>query len=268
MSPSDRRGPRHVGVLFILLVVVVSQARRCQNEQQQTSSPPRVSTPVENPIETTLQPAKPREYRDGITALILIDTSASMAEKVRDANGERQPKIDIAQRAAIKLVEQFDQYAREHPEKPILLGIYEFSDRDGRPPVRPVIPPGPPDATRAQHAIMQMRPEGGTPIGNALIQAKLDADETGMAKRHLVVITDGENTKGYSPQDVTRAITNQSDTERASIYFVAFDIAASKFNLVRDAGGLVLGASNETDLKETLDYLLTGKILAEQPQQR
>jgi hypothetical protein len=79
-------------------------------------------------------PPKPREYRDGIAALILIDTSASMAEKVKDANGERQPKIDIAQRAAIKLVEQFDQYAREHTEKPILLGIYEFSDRDGRPP--------------------------------------------------------------------------------------------------------------------------------------
>ena len=45
----------------------------------------------------------------------------------------------------------------------------------------------------------------------------------------------------------------------------AFDIAAEKFNSVRDAGGLVLGASNESELKSTLDYVLTGKILAEQP---
>jgi hypothetical protein len=29
---------------------------------------------------------------------------------------------------------------------------------------------------------------------------------------------------------------------------------------------LVLGASNESELKGTLDYLLTGKILAEQPE--
>ena len=266
MSSPERSG-RYVGTIFFCFMLVMVLARNCER-QPQSSSPAPVATPVENPIEKVIQPTAPREYRDGIVALILIDTSSSMSEKVRDANGDRRPKIDIARRAAIKVVDQFDQYAREHMEKPILLGIYEFSDRDGRPSTRAIIPPGPPDATRAQHAIMQMYPEGGTPIGNALIQAKLDADATGLAKRHLVVITDGENTKGYSPQDVTRAITNQSATERASIYFVAFDVAASKFNPVRDAGGLVLGASNETDLRETLDYLLTGKILAEQPQGR
>jgi hypothetical protein len=267
VSYPERRSGRSVGALFFFIIIMVTMARRCE-DQRQTSSPSPVTTPVENPIEKVIQPTSPREYRDGIAAIILVDTSSSMAEKVKDANGDRQPKMAIAQRAAIKLVNQFDQYAREHPEKPILLGIYEFSDRDGRPSTRPIIAPGPPDAARAEHAIMQMHPEGGTPIGNALIQAKLDADETGLAKRHIVVITDGENTKGYQPQDVTQAITAQSDTERASIYFVAFDIEASKFNRVRDAGGLVLAASNEKDLTETLDYLLTGKILAEQPQQK
>ena len=53
-----------------------------------------------------------------------------------------------------------------------------------------------------------------------------------------------------------------------SNYFVAFDVAAAKFNSVRDSGGLVLAASNESDLKSTLDYLLTGKILVEQPTAR
>jgi hypothetical protein len=33
----------------------------------------------------------------------------------------------------------------------------------------------------------------------------------------------------------------------------------------RSIRGLVLAASNETDLKGILDYVLTGKILAEQP---
>jgi hypothetical protein len=49
---------------------------------------------------------------------------------------------------------------------------------------------------------------------------------------------------------------------------VAFDVAATKFNAVKDSGGLILAASDETDLKGTLDYLLTGKILAEQPAQK
>ncbi len=30
-------------------------------------------------------------------------------------------------------------------------------------------------------------------------------------------------------------------------------------------GGLVLGASNEQELRQTLDYVLTGRILVEQP---
>jgi len=111
---------------------------------------------------------------------------------------------------------------------------------------------------------MNMRAEGDTPIGDAMIKVKRDVDATGLSKRHILVITDGENTKGYSPADVTRAILSQAEKDRASIYFVAFDVAASTFNSVRDSGGLVLAASNETDLKGTLDYLLTGKILAEQ----
>jgi hypothetical protein len=265
---SDGRRKTQSGVwLLFLFLVIFGSARSC-NDRQRTSSPPTTSIPVENPIEQAIHTATPKEYHDGVAAIILIDTSGSMVDKVRDANGERQPKIDIAQRAAIKLVDQFDQYAREHTERPIILGIYEFSDREGEPSTRPVIRPGPPDASRAQSAIRRMRGRGGTPIGNAVIQAKLDIDATGLSKRHIVVITDGENTKGYSPDDVTRAITNQSENDRASIYFVAFDIASSKFDSVRDAGGLVLSAWNETDLQETLDYLLTGKILAEQPQQR
>jgi hypothetical protein len=47
-----------------------------------------------------------------------------------------------------------------------------------------------------------------------------------------------------------------------SIYFVAFDAGADRFNAVRDAGGLVLAAANARDLTETLDPLLTGRILA------
>jgi hypothetical protein len=251
-------------ILFFILMLAAFYARR---EDRNTPPPQarRVSTPVQNPIENVLRPTT-QEYKDGVAAAILIDTSGSMKDRVRDANGAQTPKIEIAQRAALDIVDQFDKYARDHADQKILLGVYEFSDRIRQQPCREVVRMGTPDVNAARDAVRLMIPDGDTPIGGAMIVAKQALDRTGLAKRHILVVTDGENTVGYSPADVTRVITNEAEKDRASIYFVAFDVAASKFNPVRDAGGLVLAASNETDLRGTLNYLLSGKILAEQPE--
>ena len=96
-----------------------------------------------------------------------------------------------------------------------------------------------------------------------MITAKLALDATGLSRRHLLLVTDGENTDGYRPEDVAAAIGKRPDTEKPSIYFVAFDIEARRFNGVRDAGGLVLPAANAKELNETLDTLISGKILVE-----
>ena len=45
-------------------------------------------------------------------------------------------------------------------------------------------------------------PEGGTPIGQAMVTAKLALDATGLSRRHLLVVSDGENTDGFRPEDV------------------------------------------------------------------
>lgn len=254
-------------VLFLVLIMAFAAARSCGGRSSRPASV-RVFTPVGTPIEDVLRPAAGAQYRDGVAAAILIDTSGSMQQRVQDADGAMQPKISIAQRAALSLVQQFDTYAQAHSDKPIYLGIYEFSDRGTSSNCRTVVKLGPPDAVAARSSIMNMHAGGDTPIGDAMIQAKRDVDGTGLSKRHILVITDGENNRGYSPADVTRVISTQSETDRASIYFVAFDVAASTFNSVRDSGGLVLAASNESALNGTLDYLLTGKILAEQPEHR
>jgi VWA domain-containing protein len=266
VTPDYRRRHRSGnGLLVLLLVFGIIYASR-QNNRTTSPPPRRVSTPVQNPIEDVLRPTT-TQYKDGIAAAILIDTSGSMNLKVQDADGSKRPKIDIARRAALELVDEFDKYARDHSGQQILLGIYEFSDRGRGPVCRPVVDLSAPDPKAARDAIEKMKADGDTPIGDAMIVAKKALDRGGLAKRHILVITDGENTQGYSPADVTRVISAQSENDRASIYFVAFDVAAAKFNSVRDSGGLVLSASNETDLQGTLNYLLTGKILAEQPQQ-
>lgn len=220
-------------------------------------------TTTDERIDQALTPAQPIQLREGLAAAILIDVSGSMRERVPDETGKPTQKIEIARRAARDLVEQFARYAEERRDEPVMLGIYEFSERDGEPDVRTVIPMGAPDRSRADEALAALRPEGGTPIGGAMVAAKRELDQTGLDRRHLLVVTDGENTGGFEPHRVAAAIGRRPELERPSIYFVAFDVAASRFDRVKDAGGLVLGAANAAELNSTLDTLLRGEILVE-----
>jgi hypothetical protein len=218
-----------------------------------------------NPLEVTLRYHAAVARQDGIAAAVLMDTSGSMSGSVTDFDGQSRPKIEIARRAAIDCVRQFEDYSRKNPDRKVLVGIYEFSARDKAQSCRQVVRLGLPDSAAATPAINAMMPSGGTPIGNAMIQAKLELDLTGMSRRHILVITDGQNNRGYSPGDVASALSRIPEEERASLYFIAFDTGADQFNAVKDAGGLVLAASSGGDLKQTLDFVLTGKILVEQP---
>jgi len=249
--------------LVLGLIALVIAFKACDREPgQQTQQQARDERAVSQ-IDEELAPQKAVEAREGLAAAIAIDVSGSMDEEVGGRDGRKEPKIDIARRAALDLVEQFARYARDHQNEPVLLGVYEFSRRRGEPDCRPVVPMGPPDRERAASAIARLDADGGTPIGQAMITAKRALDDTGLTRRHLLVVTDGENTDGASPDQVARAIGKRPDAERPSIYFVAFDIEASRFSRVRDAGGLVLSAANATELNSTLDALLRGNILVE-----
>lgn len=198
--------------------------------------------------------------RDGLAAAVMIDVSGSMRQ---EASGSRERRIDVAKRAAIDLVEQFARFADDHKALPVLLAVYEFSSERRGGDVREVIRMGPPNRAAAAAAIHAMRPDGGTPIGDAMVEGKRALDATGVTRRHLLVVTDGENTDGFDPGDVTAAIGQRPFDERPSIYFVAFDIEGTRFRSVRDSGGFVLEAGGGKALGETIDSLLRGKILIE-----
>jgi Mg-chelatase subunit ChlD len=220
-------------------------------------------TRTERRIDEALAPTSTPAPRDGLAAAIVIDVSGSMDDSVAGEGGRNEAKIDIARRAARDLVEQFARYAEDHKDEPVMLGLYEFSERSGEPDCRALVEMSSPNRERAGKVLAIMRAGGGTPIGNAMIRAKRDLDATGLARRHLLVVTDGDNTDGFDPDDVTAAINRRPEMERPSIYFVAFDIEASKFSGVKDNGGLVLAAANARELNDTLDSLLRGKILLE-----
>jgi Mg-chelatase subunit ChlD len=256
-------GARNRGLLILLLLILIIS--RCRDQSGpgsvgKTAEEPRPST---TEIDRALEVAKAAEVREGLAAAIAIDVSGSMDDRVTAEDGRRARKIDIARRAARDLVDQFASYADEHRDEPVMLGIYEFSRRAGHPDARPIIAMGAPDRSKAEAALAKLDPEGGTPIGQAMVFAKRELDATGLTRRHLLIVSDGENTDGFKPDAVAAAIGRRPEAERPSIYFVAFDIDARRFNGVRDAGGLVLSAANARELNDTLDMLLKGKILIE-----
>ncbi len=218
--------------------------------------------PRTNPIEAMLRTEGERTAEPGVAVALLVDTSGSMARPARSGGGARA-KIDAARESAAMVVERIDCYALEHPEGAVRLGVWEFSDRRSSDMVRTVVPLGAPDASAARRALARMEAEGGTPIGEALITAKRALDESGVRSLHVIVVTDGENTISYQPADVVNAMSLLPVEWRASVYFVAFDVNQRVFDPVRLAGALVFQADDESGLKGTLDYILTGKILVE-----
>jgi Mg-chelatase subunit ChlD len=217
---------------------------------------------VREGIDAALTPVAAAPARPGLAAAVVVDVSGSMERRAKgDADGAT--KIEVARRSAVNLVDQFVRYATDHPAETVQLGIWEFSTRDGQPPARPIVPMGVPDLERAQKAVGRMDAEGGTPIGEAMIAAKLALDATGLSRRHLLVITDGENTDGPAPEAVARAIGRRPEAERPSMYFVAFDVDARRFDAVREANTIVLAASTGRGLGDTINSLLRGQVLIE-----
>ncbi len=269
---SNRHRRRRSPIGLIVLALLVGYLMWKSNRQSSPpAAPPSVTGTSDraardiNPITQMIKPRANVPRRDGVAIAVLVDVSGSMRRDVRGQQG-KQAKIEIARSSVLDLVRQTGAFAQQHPEQLVELGLYEFSSRKRPPSCRVVLPLGPPNLDAATAAVKRMVPEGGTPIGDAIIQARRDLDATGLRRQHILVVTDGENTQGYSPADVAQALARLPDDDRPALYLIAFDTAAEQFEGVRQAGGLVLGASSQSDLQQTLDYVLTGKILAEQPE--
>lgn len=261
-------------ILGIILAIVLINALNGPKRNRHISPPvssksiPSASRPAANPLLEMLSESygQTGTLSEGIAIGVVIDVSGSMNNSVQEKNGSARPKIEIAQRCALDILKQADSFARGHQDKKIEVGIFEFSSRQNRPSCRQVIPFGPIQTTAAAEAIKKMRPDGGTPIGDAIITVKQKMNATELSRQHLLVITDGENNQGYDPGDVVNALSRMPDEKRTSVYFFALDVSADKFQRVRDSGGLVMAASNGQELEQTLGYVLTGKILVEQPE--
>lgn len=191
----------------------------------------------------------------GAAVAILIDTSGSMKER---APGDTRTKSAVAQEALESMLDATDAFVARRPDFPIKIGIYSFSSG-----VRVLrsIQPYDREAIRAALAHLP-RPGGGTAIGDAMREARPDLYRAGVFRKYLLVVTDGENTNGRSPDDVARDIWRRSEGG-VQTFFVAFDTSPEKFAFLKDVGGDVMGAGTGAELRTALDGIYQGRILAE-----
>lgn len=209
-----------------------------------------------------VRPPPGRTEREGIAVAILIDTSKSMKGAVLDPTRAEKRKIDIAKRAARRALEKLSAFGVRRPDRPLHVGLYDFSGDV----CRRALPLAPLDLAAAWQALDRMDVSQGTPIGEALLAAKRDLDRSGLTRKHIIAITDGENTRGRSPVAVARAISLLPPEEQAGVYFVAFDVEASRFNAIKKAGGAVLEARDADALDRCLDLVLEQNIILELPE--
>lgn len=210
------------------------------------------------------QAQAPVEPAEGVALSIVMDTSGSMKDAVPDQRGGRSPKSQIANRALLAIVERLEAFAKPSesgPARALKCGLVAF--RNGQAVER--IPLGDFDAAGLRAWAGSTRPDGGTPLGGALELGAKQVLGSGLGRKHILVVTDGENTVGPDPVAVMprlRARAAQAQTSIA-LHFVAFDVDAKVFKGVKDGGATVVSASDEAQLKTQLQYILERKILLE-----
>jgi len=256
-------------ILFIIGSIVFNGSRRsAAGPDSNAPATPAESTAdreareLRQQLTGRLTPPAGTVWKDGLAAVVLVDVSGSMHDRIK---GERRRKIEAAQAAAIDLIGAFDRYAAAHPAEPVLVGVHEFSARPGEPAAREVIGLAKPNPLTAGDRIRDMKTGGGTPIGDAMAEARVALDRSGLKRRHLLVVTDGENTNGADPALVASILEQQPDEIKASLYFVAFDVDAEAFAAVKSTGALLLSAKSGAELASTFDELLDDRILVEAP---
>ena len=196
--------------------------------------------------------------RLGTAVAILIDTSGSMAQSVADGSGRQRPKNEIARTALARIIEVSEKWHAQHRDSNLFLGVTGFSGRCST-----ILPMAPFDANQAQETVKKIgRPSGGTAIGLAIEEGFKSLYATGCIRKHLVCITDGQNTVATPPDLIARQLYSQTDGA-VEIHFVAFDTSANKFAFLNEVNGSTVEAANGAELEARLIELYEKRILVE-----
>jgi Mg-chelatase subunit ChlD len=196
-----------------------------------------------------------------VAIAIVYDTSGSMLQPVKDAAGNSAPKYQVANRAVEAIVTRLEKFSKSSGKK-LKVGLFTFSGSTGK----AVVPLAPFEPKKLRDWIAGFdKPQGGTPLGNASAVAARALIAAKAGARHVLVITDGENTLGEPPEKSIAQVSDEAIKAGHSLYFhfVAFDVNAAVFAGIKKQGATLVSAADEKQLNDKLTFVLEEKILLE-----
>jgi hypothetical protein len=210
------------------------------------------------------QPAAIRAAdQDGVALAIVYDTSGSMKEPARGADGRNTAKWIIGNRALEQIMQRIQKFATNSvPPRVIHAGLYIFRGNQGAEAVKFA-----PWNTKAMldWVSQYQGPNSGTPLGSTIDLASRALLNSKFTQKHILVVTDGINTSGPDPVVVVPKLNKAAESKGSPIFihFVAFDIDAKVFAPLKKLGVTVVGAADERQLGQQLEFILEEKILLE-----
>ena len=196
-----------------------------------------------------------------LAVAIVYDTSGSMKGPVPGRGGVQEPKYVVANRALAAIVDKLEKVNAAGPRK-VQCGLFTFRDKGAQETVKL----GPLDAPALRTWLASFsKPDGGTPIGGAVNDATKALWKIRADSRHVLVITDGENTVGTAPDAVLPKLQDQCLKNGLVVHFhfLAFDVDAKVFGGIKKFGATLVGASDDAQLNQKLNFILEEKILLE-----
>jgi hypothetical protein len=202
---------------------------------------------------------------DGVAVAIVYDTSGSMGQMVKGSDGSSTPKHIIAQRALVNVLNRLQAYASSGTTgspRVLKVGLYSFQKNGAR----EVAPLDTFDFHTASLWPSRLpSPGGGTPLGLTVEAGARAVLKSGLHRKHVLIITDGENTVGPDPAAILATFNELAGKQgtAVSMHFIAFDVDAKVFAPLKNRGATVVTAADETQLNTQLSFILEKKILLE-----
>ena len=213
---------------------------------------------------TGAQSARADDPSNRIAVEVIFDTSGSMKATIPSQSaGRREAKLAIAQRSFGLVIDRLQTFLKGPNAKPLSIGVYVFTDTKAT----VALPLAPFDAPRLRQWLAGTTANASTPLGDAIFLAGRDLLAAPAASRHLLVLTDGENTTGRSPEDALRMLNEVSDRKQTPVFthIIALDIKPDVFAALKKQGATLIGAADEAQLNAQFDFILEEKILVEAP---
>ena len=250
-----------MAIIAILLAMIIPNVKRARQAREKSANDEsRPAAPAYSlDLSSVALPGGTAPAPDTIGLFFCIDVSGSMAQAI---GGKK--KIDISKDAMRAVLKQIDEYVRAHPDKKVKVGICRFSSQPAL--VRPL---GPFDLKALETAIAGLQPMGNTAIGDAMRMALGELLKSNDETKAILMMTDGENNAGVTPDKVAQAIKQNANnrqllTAGVELFLVAFDVSSNLFKPVKAAGATVMESRDAASLQSIMTNRVE-EVLLEAP---